>query len=154
MIEKKSNFSCKQVVRERLIKFQKKLVSRIRELREEKKLSQLELAKLLRVTRQTVYYLETGKYNPSLTTSFKISDIFEKPIEEIFYFEPIIKEAIGTKKLEDLEEIAKNVGVTFEKLLTLRKMNDDDLLKLFNQSELVKISDALGLKFEDLFKVE
>jgi len=142
------------VVRALLIKFQKKLVSRIRELREEKKFSQLELAKLLGVTRQTVYYLETGKYNPSLTTSFKVSHIFEKPIEEIFYFEPIIKEAIGNKKLEELEEIAKNVGVPFEKLLTLRKMNDDDLLKRFNQSDLVKISDALGLKFEDLFKVE
>ena len=151
---KKPSFSSKEVVRAPLIKFQRKLVSKIRELREEKKLSQLELAKLLEVTRQTVYFFEIGRFTPKLTNSFKISDIFKKPIEEIFYFEPIIKDIIGGKKLEELEEIAEKVGVPFEKLLTLRKTNDDEILKHFNQSDLEKISKALGLRFEDLFKVE
>ena len=35
---------------------------------------QLELAKLVGVSRQTIYYLERGSYNPSLTVSFKISE--------------------------------------------------------------------------------
>ncbi|MFX1339319.1 MAG: helix-turn-helix transcriptional regulator, partial [Promethearchaeota archaeon] len=37
-------------------RFNKKLVSRIKELREEQKISQQELAKSVGVSRQTIYY--------------------------------------------------------------------------------------------------
>jgi len=40
--------------------------TRIRELREEKRLTQEQLADLVDVTRQTILFLEKGKYNPSL----------------------------------------------------------------------------------------
>lgn len=40
--------------------------NRVEELRKARKLSQDEFAKAIRVSRQTVSSIETGKYNPSL----------------------------------------------------------------------------------------
>lgn len=59
----------------------------IRELRENLELTQIQFAKMLDVSRQTIISLENGKYNPSLPLAFKISKIFNKTIEEIFIFE-------------------------------------------------------------------
>lgn len=56
-------------------------------LRKEKGLSQAEFAKAIRVSRQTVSSIETGKYNPSLELAFIISDYFGKAVEEIFIYE-------------------------------------------------------------------
>ena len=56
-------------------------------LRKEKGLSQEEFAKIVRVSRQTISSIETGKYNPSLELAFIISDFFGKSIEEIFTYE-------------------------------------------------------------------
>lgn len=58
--------------------------NRVEELRKACKLSQDEFAKAIRVSRQTVSSIETGKYNPSLELAFTISDFFEMSIEEIF----------------------------------------------------------------------
>ncbi|MBC8586844.1 helix-turn-helix transcriptional regulator [Paratissierella segnis] len=56
-------------------------------LRKEKGLSQEEFAKAIRVSRQTVSSIETGKYNPSLELAFIISNFFGKRIEKIFIYE-------------------------------------------------------------------
>lgn len=56
-------------------------------LRKEKGLSQEEFAKAIRVSRQTISSIETGKYNPSLELAFIISNFFGKMIEEIFIYE-------------------------------------------------------------------
>lgn len=58
--------------------------NRVEELRKARKLSQDEFAKAIRVSRQTVSSIETGKYNPSLELAFTISNFFEMSIEEIF----------------------------------------------------------------------
>ncbi len=58
--------------------------NRVEELRKEKGLSQEEFAKAIRVSRQTVSSIETGKYNPSLELAFAIADFFQMTIEEIF----------------------------------------------------------------------
>jgi putative transcriptional regulator len=42
------------------------------------------LADKLRVSRQTINALETGKYDPSLPLAFKIARLFKLPIEEVF----------------------------------------------------------------------
>ena len=60
------------------------LENRIEKLRKERGLNQEEFAKAIRVSRQTVSSIETGKYNPSLDLAFTIADFFEKTIEEIF----------------------------------------------------------------------
>jgi putative transcriptional regulator len=56
-------------------------------LRKEKGLSQEEFAKAIRVSRQTISSIETGKYNPSLELAFIISNYFGKKVEEIFIYE-------------------------------------------------------------------
>lgn len=53
-------------------------------LRAERDWSQQDLADRLAVSRQSVNAIETGKYDPSLPLAFRISDIFEMPIEMIF----------------------------------------------------------------------
>lgn len=58
--------------------------NKVEELRKSIGLNQEELAKTLKVSRQTISSIETGKYNPSLELAFIISDYFGKPIEEIF----------------------------------------------------------------------
>jgi putative transcriptional regulator len=58
--------------------------NRLRDLRAERGWSQADLAEKLDVSRQTVNAIETGKYDPSLPLAFKIADLFEMKIEEIF----------------------------------------------------------------------
>jgi putative transcriptional regulator len=57
----------------------------VRELREQKALSQGDLAKCLGVSRQTVNAIETGRYLPSLPLALAIGRFFEKPVEEVFH---------------------------------------------------------------------
>lgn len=61
--------------------------NRVEQLRKEQGLNQEDFAKALRVSRQTISSIETGKYNPSLDLAFAISDFFSKRIEEIFIYE-------------------------------------------------------------------
>lgn len=61
--------------------------NRIQELRREKKITQIELADALEVTRQTIISLESGKYNASLILAHKTAQFFGMPIEDIFIFE-------------------------------------------------------------------
>ena len=61
--------------------------NRVEALRKQMGLSQEEFARALRVSRQTVSSIETGRYNPSLELAFSISDFLGKPIEEIFIHE-------------------------------------------------------------------
>lgn len=56
----------------------------IREMRTEFGFTQDELSEKLEVSRQTIISLEKGRYNPSLILAFKISKLFERPIEAIF----------------------------------------------------------------------
>lgn len=61
----------------------------IRELRQQtNEMTQLELAKEIGVTRQTVNAIELGKYSPSLEVAFRIAEVFDKPLEEIFQYKP------------------------------------------------------------------
>ena len=58
--------------------------NRLRELRAERAWSQQDLADRLAVSRQSVNAIETGRYDPSLPLAFKIADLFELTIEQIF----------------------------------------------------------------------
>ena len=58
--------------------------NRLRVLRAERAWSQQDLADRLGVSRQSVNAIETGKYDPSLPLAFRIADLFELTIEEIF----------------------------------------------------------------------
>ena len=58
--------------------------NRLKVLRAERDWSQAELGGRLGVSRQAVNAIETGKYDPSLPLAFKLSRLFNRPIEEIF----------------------------------------------------------------------
>lgn len=58
--------------------------NRLKVLRAERDWTQEELAKRLDVSRQTVNAIEKGKYDPSLPLAFKISRVFQMPIESVF----------------------------------------------------------------------
>lgn len=58
--------------------------NRLKVLRAERDWSQAELAGRLDVSRQAVNAIETGKHDPSLGLAFKISRLFEMPVESIF----------------------------------------------------------------------
>jgi putative transcriptional regulator len=65
----------------------RRMKNKIKELREQIGLTQIDLGKSLEVSRQTIISLESGKYNPSLPLAYKISKVFNKTIEEVFIFE-------------------------------------------------------------------
>ena len=58
--------------------------NRLRVLRAERAWSQADLAERLEVSRQSVNAIETGKYDPSLPLAFRIAELFELPIEDVF----------------------------------------------------------------------
>lgn len=62
-----------------------KVVNRVKELRQKKKLTQVQMAKDLQITRQTIHAIERNKYNPSLALALRMVQYFAVPIEEIFY---------------------------------------------------------------------
>jgi putative transcriptional regulator len=59
--------------------------NRLRVLRATRSWSQQDLAERIEVSRQSVNAIETGKYDPSLPLAFRIAELFELPIEEIFF---------------------------------------------------------------------
>ena len=63
--------------------------NQLKELRAARKWSQLDLAALLNVSRQTINAIENGRYDPSLPLAFQIARVFQLPIESIFDDEAI-----------------------------------------------------------------
>ena len=72
---------------EKVYSLSKSLSNNIRKLRfEADEMSQQTLAEQVGVTRQTIIAIEKDKYSPSLEVAFKISDVFQKPLENIFKY--------------------------------------------------------------------
>jgi putative transcriptional regulator len=49
-------------------------------------MTQQKLADAVSVSRQTIVAIEKGKYSPSLEVAFKIANLFEKPINQVFFY--------------------------------------------------------------------
>ncbi len=62
------------------------LVTQIHQLRKERNMQQAELASLVAVRRETIGKLENGKYNPSLKLAMDIAKVFDRQVEDIFFF--------------------------------------------------------------------
>jgi putative transcriptional regulator len=58
--------------------------NRLKALRAERDWSQSDLADRLRVSRQSINAIETGRYDPSLPLAFRIAELFGLAIEDIF----------------------------------------------------------------------
>ena len=62
------------------------LYNRLKEIRQEKNLSQEELARLVGTTRQTIISIEKNLFNPSAKLALLICLALEEKFEKIFYF--------------------------------------------------------------------
>jgi len=62
--------------------------TRIKELRARDGLTQQQLADKVLVRRETIVFLEKGKYNPSLKLAYEISRVFALSIEDVFKLGP------------------------------------------------------------------
>ena len=60
----------------------------LEELRNQKGITQQELADLVEVSRQTIISLENGRYNPSILLAFRLAHLFQLKIEDIFVYLP------------------------------------------------------------------
>ncbi|MBE7128000.1 helix-turn-helix transcriptional regulator [Bacillus mycoides] len=61
--------------------------NKIKELRVQHEITQIQMAKDLQVTRQTIVAIENNHYNPSLELALKIADYFNLKMEDIFTLE-------------------------------------------------------------------
>ncbi|NMH28760.1 helix-turn-helix transcriptional regulator [Flavobacterium silvaticum] len=63
------------------------MTNNLKVLRAMRNISQEDLAKEIRVSRQTINAMEKAKYVPSTVLALKLSRYFEKSVEEIFLLE-------------------------------------------------------------------
>jgi putative transcriptional regulator len=61
--------------------------TRIKELRARHNLTQNDLAKKVGVRRETILYMEKGKYNPSLKLAYDVAKALKTTIDELFLFD-------------------------------------------------------------------
>lgn len=62
-------------------------MTRMKEYRARQGLTQEKLAEIVGVRRETIIFLEKGKYNPSLRLAYSIARALEAHIEDIFIFD-------------------------------------------------------------------
>ncbi|NMC77685.1 MAG: helix-turn-helix transcriptional regulator [Candidatus Methanofastidiosa archaeon] len=60
--------------------------TRMKEFRAKLNMTQEELANIVKVRRETIVFLEKGKYNPSLKLAHDIAQALDTTIEELFIF--------------------------------------------------------------------
>lgn len=59
--------------------------NRIKESRQKMSITQEELARRAGVRRETIVFLEQGKYNPSLKLAMEIAKVFKMKVDDLFY---------------------------------------------------------------------
>ena len=64
-----------------------RMKTRIREYRAKQNLTQEKLAEIVGVRRETIIFLEQGKYNPSLKLAHNVAKALSTTIDEIFIFD-------------------------------------------------------------------
>lgn len=62
------------------------IVNKVYEFRVLNKMSQSELAKVVGVSKQTIFVMEKNNYSPSLLLAYRIADFFGVSVEEIFAY--------------------------------------------------------------------
>ena len=62
------------------------LKNKLKEVRQEKKLSQQDLANMVGVSRNTISSLETGQYEPTAKLASVLAIALDMKFEDLFYF--------------------------------------------------------------------
>ena len=75
--------------------------NRIKQLREERGLTQEQLGELVGTSRQAINAIETEKFEPSIWLAHDIASVFERPIEDVFLFEESERKSRADKSRRD-----------------------------------------------------
>ena len=82
-------------------------MNRVKEFRKEKKMSQLELAKSIGVSRQTINMIENNKYNPTLELCINLARALDTDLNALFW-EPAMKSQQIWKRFAKLPSESSN----------------------------------------------
>lgn len=94
--------------------------NRLKELRKTQGLSQADLARALKVSRQAVNGFESGKFTPSLEMAFRIALLFDVAIESVFiYQEKTIVQGILDKVDSFIQWLPKGERFTDEAIAAI-----------------------------------
>ncbi len=105
---------------------------KIKQARLSAKITQVEIANLLGIARQTYNYLENGQVDPRFTMLTEIARTTKKPLS--FFYE---QQSVDAQEQERLLNTGRNQGIIF----TCRK-----LAELFNKTALaIDIIDTIGI---------
>lgn len=70
-----------------LLPCQVRMKTKIKEYRARYNLTQEKLAEIVGVRRETIIFLEQGKYNPSLKLAYNVAKALKTTVEELFIFD-------------------------------------------------------------------
>jgi putative transcriptional regulator len=77
------------------------IINSIRRLRfDAEEMTQQALAERVGVTRQTINAIESGKYSPSLEVAFRIAQVFDVALGEVFKYQPQVSEEVSEEASE------------------------------------------------------
>jgi putative transcriptional regulator len=80
-------------------------------------LTQQELADRTGVTRQTIVAIENMKYSPTLELAFRISHVFNKPLNEVFSYQydedPVLNKKIEDNRLKTIDNRQKTIDNSY-----------------------------------------
>jgi len=97
------------------------ILNRIKELRLEKNISQIDLAKLLNTSQQSVSFYEMGKRDPDTKTLGILSDFFNVSIDYLLCKSDVKK---PEKLLDDYNMLSEDSKQQLEKYIELLKIKD------------------------------
>lgn len=60
------------------------MVTKIKELRTQRGMTQQQLADLVHVSSRTIISLEKGQYNPSLLLAYRLALVFQTTVEDLY----------------------------------------------------------------------
>jgi uncharacterized protein len=103
----------------------------LRPIRERKRISQAELARMVGVSRQALSAIEINKQEPSLNLALKIAQALNAPLQKIFYPEEF--EMLATKKASTLTDLERLNLVNQYQMLQAVHKDDDYLVKYYRR---------------------
>ena len=135
-----------------------KVSQKIKNLREQKKLTQEELAKTLGVSRQSIISLEQGRCLPSLPLALNLIEIFDMPFEQIFLNvgeevkDYMSRDLLPFSPLGDIASLHESIDRLFEESASTNKPSfpAPQINVLENTNNIFISADLPGVKEEDV----
>lgn len=77
--------------------------NRIKELREQRGLTQEQLGELVGASRQAINAIETERFEPSIWLAYDISKVFECAIEDVFLFDVSLRKSRADSSRQEVK---------------------------------------------------